>query len=681
MFNTALTDPKSIAVIGASNNPGKPGGQLVINLIKGGFKGHLFPVNLKETFIQGLHCYNSIDELPRTDMAIIAISAIQCVETVEKMAALKATKAFIITSAGFAESGDEGRLLEKRLNGLVKQYDLAIVGPNCIGVLNANYKAVFISPFPRMVTNGADFVSASGAFAVFVFELAAKQGLQFGEIYSVGNSVDIAIEQVLQYWDENYLEGQSGRVKLVYVEQIRQPALFYKHIFSLRKKGCDVLVIKPGESDSGARAALSHTGALAGDHDACDYLIQKAGAIRCLSRQELVYMANILSQKRLNGKRLAVITHAGGPAVMLCDQLQKNGFDVPELDTDSQKKLIVMLHPGSSITNPIDILATGSKEQLAFVLDVCEQLDYVDGIIVIFGKTGLDNLNEIFTILHRKIEQFNKPVYPVLPSVSSGEAEIEHFIDLGHVCYSDEAVLANCLGKVYYAPEVFEPKIFIPKPAKEKITVKEALSDDKVLEVMTMSGIPYVANISVKSETELDPLAKDFTFPVVAKVLGLLHKTEHGGVITDIKNKKELHQAFKKLISIKDAKGVMIQEMLNGIELFLGGKKHAGIGYSVHAGLGGIFVELLQDRVSTLAPVSFEEAQYLLSHLKTQQLFSGFRNQPAVDRDAFARILMNFSHIFSQYPNITEIDLNPLIAKGDKILVVDARIISEVADL
>ncbi len=677
MFNSALTHPKSIAVIGASNNPGKPGGQLLINLINGGFKGQLYPVNPKESSIQGLHCYNSIDELPQTDMAIIAIPANYCVETVEKMATTKNTKAFIIPSAGFAESGEEGKILEQRLHELAEKYKLAIVGPNCIGVLNSRYKAVFVSPYPILVKNGVDFVSASGAFAVFVFELAGKLGLRFGEIYSVGNSVDISVEQVLQHWDEQYTENKAGKVKLVYVEQIRQPELFFMHVFNLRKKGCHVLVIKPGDSDSGARAALSHTGALAGDHDACDYLIRKAGAIRCLSREEFVYLANILSQRELRGNKLAIITHAGGPAVLLCDQLQKNGYTVPELDAASQKKLAGILHHGSSITNPIDILATGSKEQLASVMDLCYQLDYIDGIIVIYGKTGLDNLYEIFNLLHEKIELYNKPVYPILPSVFTGEAEIKHFTSFGHACYSDEAELANGLGLLKNKPEIFNPEIYIPKPTEREFPVQKVLSDEAVKEILVACNIPYVTSTIVKNETELDQVCTDLKFPVVAKVSGILHKTEHGGVIKDIKNELELHIAFWELIRIKDSKGVMIQEMLSGMELFLGGKKHKGIGYSVHAGLGGIFVELLHDRISTLAPVSYEEALYLLNNLKTQQLFSGFRNQAPISKDSFARLLVNFSGIFIQHPEIAEIDLNPLIANGEKITVVDARIITD----
>jgi acyl-CoA synthetase (NDP forming) len=678
MINTFFTDPKSIAVIGASNNLEKPGSQMLLNLIRGGFSGKLYPVHPNEKAVHGLSCFNTLDELPQTDMAILAIPAGSCVSTVEKLAELKGTKAFIIASAGFGESGSEGKYYEQQLKELTEKYKLAILGPNCVGALNANYKAFFVSYFPELQPGGVDFVSASGAFAVFVFELAAKMGLRFGEIYSVGNSVDIGIEQVLQYWDEKYIQGKSGRVKLVYAEQIKYPKLLYKHIFNLRKKGCDVLVIKPGESDSGARAALSHTGAMAGDNEAINFLIQKAGAFRCQSREELVYLANIISQHRLKGDRIAVITHAGGPAVMLCDQLQKNKLLIPELDPVTQKKLSALLHPGSSLSNPVDILATGSRLQLAAVLDIVDQLDYIDGIIVIYGKTGLDNLYETFELLHEKIITYSKPVYAVLPSISTAEAEIGHFIKLGHGCYTDEVELAGSLGQSIKEPKVFQAELLIPKITSGTGTIKKILPQDETERILKEAGIPFAETYSVKNIEELERLMPGLRFPLVAKASGLLHKTESGGVITGINNPDELLLSFGKLTRIKEAKGVIIQEMLHGIELFLGGKQHPGIGYSVHTGLGGIFVELMEDRISSLAPVTIEEAEFLIGRLKKQQLFDGFRNMPSVNRNTFATIISNFSNIFINHPEIAEIDLNPLIAAENRIVVVDARIIMDI---
>lgn len=678
MLNNSLIKPKSIAVIGASNNLNKPGGRLVMNLLEGGFKGAIYPVNPKEAQIQDLNCYAILENLPDTDLAILALPAALCVKTIEEMESTNVTKAFIIISAGFAETGAKGRVFEKQLGTLAKEKHLSIIGPNCIGVLNTNYQAFFVSPLPKVVERGVDFVSASGAFAVFVFELAALQGLKFGSVYSVGNSVTIGVEEVLNFWDESYEPGISGRVKLVYAEQIKNPRLFFKHIHNLRKKGCQIVVLKPGDSEAGARAALSHTGALAGDREAYDLLIHKAGAIRCSSREEMVYLASILSQRELKGNRIVIISHAGGPAVMLSDELHRSGFEIPEIDTESQKTLLEKLHPGSSANNPIDILATANREQLAFTLKFCAQLKYIDGIIVIYGRTGLEDLFQTYALLNETIKNSKKPVYAVLPSVSSGCVEIAHFIDMGHAVYPDEVVLAKCLGKVCYVPSIYGPEIYIPGSGKEN-SEKIILSEEEVRERLKSSNISYAKTQFSRTEDELNDL-EEINFPVAVKVMGILHKTEQNGVMLNVKDKKELGLAFKKLITIQGAKGVLVQEMMKGTELYVGGKMHEGIGWSVHAGLGGIFIELLNDRVSSLAPLSLSEAEQMLTQLKAQQIFEGFRNLPPVNRKAFAHLLVTFSKLFLRYPDIAEIDLNPLISNGDRMTMVDARIIVEVSD-
>ncbi len=675
MINSSLTDPKNIAVIGASCDPEKPGGRLVINLAGSGFKGNIYPVNPKEKEINGLRVYQSIQDLPQTDLAILAIPANLCVEVVKFLSREKSTRAFIIISAGFAEMGSEGRQLENRLKILAEQYHLSIIGPNCIGLLNENYKAIFVSPLPPIVRGGVDFVSASGALSVFLFEMAAKYGLKFGSVYSVGNSVTIGVEEILRYWDLNFNAKHSSRVKLVYAEKIRKPEMFYKHIQSLRKKGCQVIVLKPGETEAGARAVLSHTGSIAGDSAAYGYLIKKAGAIRCFCREELVYLANILSQNELKGDKIAVVTHAGGPGVMLSDQLYKAGLKVPEIDSETQKLLLGALHPGSSAVNPVDMLATANHNQLSYALKTCNELEYIDGIVVIYGKTGMEDLFKTYKVLHETSIGFEKPVYHILPSINSAVDEIQAFIDYGHPVYTDEVVFGRCLSDVVNAPDIYHQQIF---PAEKGSGPKgqQILSDREVLNRLTKSGIPIVPYQFLDKEQGVNAQL-NVKFPVAAKVLGILHKTEIGGVILNISSKTELKEAYHTLISVKGAKGVLVQEMINGTELYLGAKRHDGVGFSVHAGMGGIFVELIRDIASTLAPVSFDEAMHMITELKAQKLFEGYRNLPPVNKEAFATLLVSFSNMFMYYPDIIEIDINPLIASGEKIYTVDARIITD----
>lgn len=674
MINSSLTEPKSIAIIGASRSPEKPGGRLVINLLDSGFRGDIYPVNPKEDTINGLKVYHSIQELPQTDLAILAIPAHLCVEALESLTLTKTTKAFIIISAGFAEMGFEGKQLEQRLKVLARQYQISIIGPNCIGVLNENYKAIFVSPLPPVVDGGVDFVSASGALAVFFFEMAAKYGLRFGSVYTVGNSVTIGVEEVLRFWDVNFSSKNSSKVKMVYAEQIRKPEMFYKHIQSLRKKGCYVIVLKPGETEAGARAALSHTGSIAGDSAAYGYLIKKAGAIRCSCREELVYLANILSQKILKGDNIAVVTHAGGPGVMLTDQLHKAGLKVPELDDETKAIILEKLHPGSSAVNPVDMLATANRNQLSFVVNTCNELEYIDGIVVIYGKTGMEDLFETYKVLHETSIGFSKPVYHVLPSINSAVEEIQSFVDFGHPVYTDEVVFGRCLSDIVHAPKVYNQQI-IPASVTADAQKQNILPDDEVLKRLTGCGLNIVPHAFLSNITEVDTL--NLPFPLVAKVLGILHKTEVGGVLLNIGTKDDLKNAYHQIMSIDGAKGVLVQQMVKGPELYLGAKRHDGVGFSIHTGMGGIFIELVKDIASTLAPVSFDEAIHMISELKAQKLFDGYRNLPPVNKEAFAQQIVLFSNLFKTYPDIIEIDINPLIASGDKIYSVDARIITD----
>lgn len=672
MINSALINPGSIAVIGASNHMDKPGGRLVFNLKEYGFKGKIYPVNPHDEEICGLKAYKSVRDLPPTDMAVLAVSAVACVENAEFLVNEKSTKAIVVVAAGFAETGPEGKALEERLKKLAAEKNISILGPNCIGVLNQNYKAVFVTPPPEIFPGGVDFVSASGALAVFIFDLAATLGLRFGSIFSVGNSTDNGVEEILEFWDENFMSGISGKVKLVYVEQIRKPLKFYTHVRSLRKKGCTLIVLKPGDSDAGARAALSHTGAFAGDSKAYALLIEKAGAIRCYSREEMVYLACVLSQKPLKGRNIAIVTQAGGPAVMLSDQLESDGLKVPEIDTETQKYFKSILVPGSSTHNPVDMLATAHREQLAKVLEHCDKLEYIDGMVVIYGKTGMEDLFETFAVLNDVTKQCSKPVFSVLPSVRIGRNEIDSFIAEGGVAYADEVILGRALGKVVNMSAIESGELYFPE---SKIhTSKKILGEQEILERLKHTGIPLAKSVIIKTKSDID-LTNTLSFPLVAKVTGILHKTEVGGVILNISDRKGLEKAIDKLLSIQGSTGVFVQEMIKGTEIYIGGKKHEGIGYSVHAGLGGVFVELMGDVSSCLAPVSVEEAKIMLNRLKSQKIFKGFRNMPPVDFDAFANAISAFSQLFELYPDIDEIDLNPLIANGKNLTIVDARII------
>ena len=363
MINQQLINPKSIVVVGGSNNVRKPGGKIVKNLLSGKFKGKLLVVNPHEREVQGLNCFSTVDDLPHVDLAIIVIPALKCYNAIKTLIQTKQTKAFIILSAGFGEAGEEGVKAEQKIVEIVNQHNACLIGPNCIGVLNENYNGIFTSPIPEYDKFGCDLISSSGATAVFIMEAGIPLGLKFSEIYSVGNAAQTSVEDVLEYMDNNFDESKDSKIKLLYLESIKNPKKLLKHATSLINKGCKIAAIKAGSTDAGSRAAASHTGALASSDRIVRALFKKAGIVYCSSRDELITVASIFNYKPLKGKNIAIITHAGGSAVMLADALTKGGLNVPPITGKDADSLLDYLYPGSSVSNPIDFLATGTAEQ------------------------------------------------------------------------------------------------------------------------------------------------------------------------------------------------------------------------------------------------------------------------------------------------------------------------------
>ena len=329
MLNDQLMNPKSIVIVGGSNDIKKPGGKIVKNIIDGGFRGQLNIVNPKSSMIQGMSSYPSVSDIPNTDLAILAIPAKFCLETINILAQQKNTKAFIIISAGFAEAGVEGKKIERDIAKLIESVDGCLIGPNCIGVLNKNYKGVFTSPIPKYAPKGCDLISGSGATAVFIMEAGLALGVKFANVYSVGNGAQTSVEDVLEYMDIHFNAATDSLIKLLYLETIKNPQKLLKHAASLISKGAKIAAIKAGSTAVGSRAATSHTGAIASSDLTVRALFKKAGIVYCSSREELLSVASIFNYKKVKGNNIAIITHAGGSAVMLADELSKGGMNIP----------------------------------------------------------------------------------------------------------------------------------------------------------------------------------------------------------------------------------------------------------------------------------------------------------------------------------------------------------------
>ncbi|MDM8159444.1 acetate--CoA ligase family protein [Labilibaculum sp. K2S] len=681
MINEQLLNPKSIVVVGGSDDVQKPGGKVLKNLIDGNFKGDLYVSNPKMDKVQGVESYKDLKDLPQVDLAIIAIAAKFCPSTIKFLAEEKNTRAFIILSAGFSEENEEGEKLEKEIVEIVNSVGGSLIGPNCVGVLNSNYNGVFTTPIPSLDSKGCDFISGSGATAVFIMESGVPKGLSFSSVYSVGNSAQMGVEEILKYMDESFNPETSSKVKLLYIENIDKPAMLLKHASSLIRKGCKIAAIKSGSSEAGSRAASSHTGALASPDAAVAALFEKAGIVRCKGRDELATVASIFMHPELKGKNIAIITHAGGPAVMLTDSLSNNGLDVPHIEGLKADALLEKLYGGSSVSNPIDFLATGTAQQLGDIIDACENdFDNIDAMAVIFGSPGLFPVYDVYDLLHEKMKQCKKPIYPILPSIVNVKDEIEHFLAKGRINFPDEVVFGDALAKVYNTSKPQAEEIEMPEVDKEAIRkiIDEAengyLSPEQLHNLLDAAGIARAKEGVADTEDEIAAMAKEIGFPLVMKVVGPVHKSDVGGVTLNVKDEETVRSEFRRMMQIKDTYAVMLAQMLKGTEVFIGAKREDKFGHMVLCGLGGIFIEILKDVKASLAPIARQEAHEMIQGLKSYGIIKGVRGQEPVNEDKFADAITRVAALMKVAPEIFEMDLNPLLGNKNAVVAVDARI-------
>ena len=763
MIAKELLNPRSIVICGASSDIHKPGGKSLKNLLESPFKGQIYAVNPKETEVQGVKCYAKVEDLPQVDCALLCIAAKFCAQTVDVLAKEKGCKGFIIISAGFSEENAEGAAIEKHIVETINSVGGSLIGPNCTGFLNVNYAGCFDTPIPTLDPKGVDFITGSGATAVFIKEYGISNGLKFNSVWAVGNSAQLGIEDVLEHLDETFDPEKSSHVIMLYMEKIGDPQRLLNHSRSLINKGCHIAAIKSGNSAAGSRAASSHTGALATSDVAVDALFRKAGIVRCYNRQELTTVCGVFMHPEIKGKRCAVVTHAGGPAVMLTDVLSNGGMEVPSLkEHPASKALLEKLFPGSSVGNPIDFLATGTAEQLGYILDTVEN-DYtdIDFSVVIFGSPGLFSNKEVYDLLDEKMKTCKKPIFPVLPSIINVKDEINDFIAKGRINFPEECVLGNAICKVYNTPK---PKMGnIENLPIDKIMVSPADEPDKagvaevaesirefgmltpitvspvdggyrlvkglkrlraasligmkeiaayVQEGVVATDIPDIdvtrirrtidrcqsgyleiadynelldaAGISRKKSVEVSKKEDALAFakevgcskdvPLVMKVVGPLHKSDVGGVTLNVKDLDTVSKEFDRLMAIKDTYAVEMYPMLDGIDVYIGAIKDAKFGHQIFFGLGGIFIEVLKDVQSALAPITAAEAKEMLKQLKGYKILQGVRGQEGVNLDLYADQIARVSALVQAAPEIAEMDLNPLLGNPRYVTAVDARI-------
>lgn len=684
-----LFQPKSIAVVGASNNTLKPGGRVFKNIMEGGYTGKLWPVNPKDSEILGTKAYSAIDALPwAPDLALIAIPAGGVLDALSALAE-KGNRAAIILTAGFGETGEAGKELEKKILQVADQNDMAIIGPNCSGFLTPDYAGKFAGIIPGLESGSVDFVSGSGATVDYLMEQAQVRGVKFSHVINLGNSIQLGVEDMMEMMDENH-GVDSAKIILLYLEAVNKPLKLLRHARSLIEKGCIIIGIKSGASNAGARAAASHTGAMATADHTVQALFDKAGIIRVQSKMELIEVTcALISMKKLpTGKRACIVTDAGGPGVMLTDELVQWGVSLPSFSPRTIKKLQELLPPQASLENPIDCLPSRNARQVKSIFEVLgkEEKENLDLAFFITGNSGMSDNREIYDAVKEVKTTCPIPILPVFSSATTCADLLKELVEDGCIYFHDEVAAGQAVGRLVNRPAIKNDDVQLSNYNHDKIKQKftgqmGALTPEITKDILQAAGFPIPAQEVITEQSDLKLCCQTIGFPVVMKVAGPLHKSDVGGVKVNITNDGEAEQAWQELMSIPDAKGVMIQEMVQGVEVIIGTVRDSGFGQLVMFGLGGIYTEVLKDVSFGLAtpetPLSLSEARQMIRNIRSYPILEGVRGERGVCVDTLAEYLVRLGKLVTDFPQINELDLNPVKGQDKALYVVDARILTE----
>jgi len=688
--------PNSIAVIGASEDEKKIGHVVFRNLVKQGFEGKVYPVNPKREEILGIKCYPSVKDLPeKIDLAIIVIPA-KGVPSVIKDCAEAGVKGLIVITAGFREIGGEGIKLEQEIVELVKKYGIRMVGPNCLGVINTINKmnATFASDLPPC--GRVSFFSQSGALGVALIDWAIENNFGFGKFVSLGNKADLNETDFLEYFGED----PETDIILGYIEDIKDGKRFLE-VAKKVSKIKPVIIIKAGTTEAGAKAASSHTGALAGFDRAFSEAFKKAGIIRVNSIKELFETAEIFKLNKIpKGDRLLVITNAGGPGIIAADTADKLGIKLDPMSEESIEAIIDKLPPTASLYNPIDIIGDATSERYRIVLEQAIKDKYVDGICVILTPQAITDVENVATEIVRISQNTEKPVFACFIGGKKVSSAIKILKSQQIPCYSDPSVAISSYKKLIdfsiiknkKEPEI--PKIEISLENKEKVRLileilenagVSSVGEENATEILSLYGFNFPKKALAKTPEEAVEIAEKIGYPVVLKVSSpnILHKTDVGGVKLNLKNAEEVYNAFvditinvKRFMPNAYIKGVMVYEMITGgKEVILGVSYDTTFGHMLMFGLGGIYVEVLKDVSFRIAPLTKEEAYEMIEEIKGAKILEGVRGEPPYDKENIVDKILRLSQLVTDFPIIKEIDINPYVVKHQGGVALDARMI------
>jgi acetyltransferase len=701
LYLDKIFNPKSVAVVGASDEEGSVGYALMKNFLESGFEGEVYPVNIRKKEILGVKAYQTVEQLPKTvDLAVIATPAKTVPEVVEQCGRA-GIKGLIIISAGFKETGPEGKALEDKILEIKRKYDLRIIGPNCLGIIRPSIRlnATFINKMPR--PGNIAFISQSGALGTAILDWAVHENVGFSHFVSVGSMIDVDFGDLIDYFGTD----PKTRSILMYIEGMANSRKFMsaaRH-FARTKP---IIVVKAGKFSESAKAAASHTGSLTGEDNVYDAAFKRAGVVRVEEIADLFNCAEVLGLQPLpRGPNLAIITNAGGPGVMATDALIGIGGKLAKLSQQTMDYLNSVLPPYWSHGNPIDILGDAKADRYKAVLEACLNDENVDGILLIYTAQAVAEPVEIAKSIVELLKSKGQQGKTILTSFMGRKAvEEANFIfnanEIPTFSTPEQAVKTYLymyqykrnLELLYETPEELPVDVSPPKLPIMAIMRNAALENREVLtefeakKVLEFYNFPVVKTFVAKDEDEAVAIASRIGYPVVLKILSpkIIHKTDAGGVILDIKNDDEVRAAFRTIM--KNAKkynqnaeiiGVTVQPMVKkrGYEVILGAKKDAVFGPIVMFGMGGVGVELFRDFSIGLPPLNQTLARRMMEETRVYQLLKGYRNMPPANIKRLEEVMVLFSQLLIDFPQIKEIDINPLMVDEKEALAIDARVI------
>jgi acetyl coenzyme A synthetase (ADP forming)-like protein len=687
--------PNAVAVIGASRNPAAIGYRILDELARNGFQGPLYPVNPKATEIRSIRTYASAREIPEpVDLAVIAVPRDAVLDSVDDCAA-RGVRAVVVITAGFSEVGGEGRELQRQLVEKVRGHGMRMVGPNCMGLLNADpavrLNASFSPIFPQ--PGRLAMSSQSGALGLAVLALATQRGLGLSTFVSVGNKGDVSSNDLLQYWDTDDKAG----VILLYLESFGNPRRFAR-IARRVSRSKPIVAVKAGRQAAGSRAAGSHTAALAANEVAVEALFRQTGVIRADTLDEMFDIAAALgSQPLMKGRRVGVITNAGGPAILCADACEAEGLRLPELAEKTQSALRSFLPAAASVTNPVDMIASigpEGYERCILTLLGCDEIDALIVIHIPVDRTGSAAIVAAIREGIRRGRASGRREIPVLTCLMGPETAAP--LEVGEEkipVYAFPESPGRALAKVAtYIDWLNETPGIVPafddiRTADARRIVTEALgnrggawlSAEECRELLDAFQIPQARSSMARSADEAAAAAEDIGFPVALKLASerVIHKTESGAVKLHVRNAEDVRRAFDEVRQADPTAGVLVQEMLSGgVELMIGATEDRLFGPLVGFGLGGIHVEVLADICFRITPLTDKDAAQMVRGIRGFKLLQGYRGHPPADLVAIEEVLLRVSRMVQELPEIAELDLNPVFAfaPGQGCRVADARI-------